>query len=155
MFLPEVDQAIEICERHLKSSASHNTEIETFLVRYLLVLICAEYEKAITSCIEKRAEKVTDDKITAFIKSSLRNILRGIRLKELGDLLGRFSEDIKTNFWEAVRDTDAQLAYDSILNNRHWFAHGTSVQVTFVELCQFYEQSKEVVHRFAEALEAS
>lgn len=155
MVLSEIDQAIEICEKHLRATGSYNTEIETFLVRFLLVFICSEYEKTINTYIAKRAERSNDARLVAFVQASITNIVRGIRLSDLTNVLSRFGEDLKDRFVAGVGNTEAQQAYDSILSNRHSFAHGGNVQVTFAELQSFYGKSVDVIATFVELIESA
>jgi len=55
MRLVRIDQAIEACQAHLEKSGAIGTEIEAYLTRYLLVLICAAIEEEIESLIIERA----------------------------------------------------------------------------------------------------
>jgi hypothetical protein len=57
MDLPAVDHAIEACRAHLEATGTSNTEIEAYLVRYLLVLTCGEYERTVEELVMARAHK--------------------------------------------------------------------------------------------------
>jgi len=147
------DVAIITCERHLLNTHSLNTEVETYLVKYLLVLICSEFEEMILRAVEARAGSLTDAEIVAFIKSATAQLFRSLRISELSGLLGRFAPAIKDNFSSNVTDSAAHVAFDTLINNRMQVAHSTGVvNLTFGELKLRYEESKDVVRYFATAL---
>lgn len=152
MHIPRLEEAIEVCAKHLDQTNARNTEIEAFLTRYLLVLICATYEEQIERLVAKRALKVSDSHVSAFMQSATGNLIRGIRVSELSRFLGRFGDDYKQLFSAKVNDTDAHRAYDSIISNRHDTAHGPGAAMTFGELQRLFSDSLGVLDAFAEAL---
>jgi hypothetical protein len=147
------DTAIANCDAHLTTTNSFNTEIESYLVKYLLVLICSEYEEMVRGAVGHRAAGIADPDIAAFITSATAQLFRSLRISELGGLLARFAPGVKDGFVGNVNNTPAHTAFDTILNNRMQAAHSTGVvNLTFVELRLRYEESKEVVRHFAAAL---
>ena len=147
------DAAVAICEKHLTDTKSLNTEVETYLVKYLLVLICSEFEEMVLRTVEARASNSPDTEIVTFIKSATLQLFRSLRIGELAGLLARFAPAVKAGFSANVNNTAAHAAFDTIINNRMQVAHTTGVvNLTFGELKLRYEESKIVVRHFAAAL---
>ena len=144
--MPLAQEVIDVCRQHLSRTNSFATEVEAFLVQYLLVVICGEYEQTIESFIEQRAERAGDDHLTSFVKAATGARFRNPKTSDISGLLGWFSSDLKESFSERIRDTPAQRAFDTIVANRHAVAHrGGNLQLTFTELCDRFEESKLVL----------
>jgi hypothetical protein len=60
MRLPEIDHAIEVCERHLEQTKAFGSEIEIYLTGYLVVFICSMFEEHIETLINGRANQSAD-----------------------------------------------------------------------------------------------
>ena len=155
MRLPVVDAEIELCEEHLRAAGAFDTEIETFLVRYLLVLICGRYEETIESLVVRRAERAGDAQVTQFVKSAVDRMVRSPKTSDIAGLLDRFGEEEKDRFREKVKDTRAELSFNGIVANRHAIAHGGTVQMTFEDLRKDYSRSLAVLEECASALGVS
>lgn len=67
-------------------------------------------------------------------------------------LLGKFDEQWKKDFQNAVKTrTDKEKlirASNSLVENRHSFAHGKSPTATFLEIKQYYTDVVELIHIF-------
>ena len=87
-----VDAAIESCERHLSQTGAFSSEIENFLVEYLLVLLYAEYEKTAKLLLQKRAEQSGDSELASFVKSASKKLVRSIKISDMAGLLGNKCE---------------------------------------------------------------
>jgi hypothetical protein len=147
------DSALEVCERHLTDTNSFNTEVETYLVKYVLVLICSEFEELTRGVIHSRAASITDGEVVTFIRSATAQLLRSLRISDLQGLLARFAPTVKDSFAANVLNTPAHAAFDTIVNNRMQAAHTTgTVNLTLKELKQRYGESKNVIRHFAGAL---
>jgi hypothetical protein len=154
MKLSSVDEAIEISNEHLKITNSFGTEIEAFLVRYILVIICAEFEKSVLDLIVKRVEKTKDTEVTTFVDSIIYKQFRRVRTSEMAGLLGSFNMELKNRFNGEINNTDEQVSFNNIVNNRHNMAHGRSmVQMTFNELCDNYKKSLKILAEFKNVLD--
>ena len=70
MDLATVSNAIAVCEKHLNDNKAFNTEIESYLVKYLLALICGEYEEAIEEMVAKRADKAGDPELSSYVRTT-------------------------------------------------------------------------------------
>lgn len=152
MRFQRVEDAIRICRGHLDSTESRNTEIETYLVGYILAVIYAEYEKWLREAIATRAAGVGDAAILAFVRAAAARVLRSIKCHEIAGILGWFGEDCKTTFQKAVNNTPAQAAYDNIIVNRMSVAHASGTNMTLGEVEQAFTDSQEVLKQVMIAL---
>jgi hypothetical protein len=105
MKLPRIDASISECKNHLDETASFGTEIEAFLTRYLLILMCATFEEEIEKIIIDRVDKSGDPKLSSFVKSCLGSVFRSIKTSEIAGLLGRFGAEFKDKFGQRVNGT--------------------------------------------------
>lgn len=147
-----IEDAIEVCKKHLDATHSKDTQVGSFLAQYLLVLIYSKYEDAILDLIRRRASKAGDGHVTQFVDASSRRVFRSLKITELSGLLGKFGEDYKALFTKKTKNSRAKAAYDAILSSRQETAHGTGGQMTFEEVCNKYKQSTRVLDAFAHAL---
>lgn len=151
MNLDRVEMTIEVCQEHLNSTSSYDSEIESFLTQQLLVIICAEIEKAIKAMIIAQARDRCSDDFQAFIKSCLDATFRSMKSSEIAGLLKRFGTARKQRFLELM-DESAKNAYDSIVVNRHNTAHGSGSNLTFREAVESYRAGLSVIESLSTAL---
>jgi len=153
MRLPRIDQALEVCRRHLASTGAYGTEIENLLTRSLLVLICAEFEERIEETIQERCSSIEDASLKEFIASCMGAVFRSVRSSEMAGLLKRFGGRCKDGFTRrADSNPIAVTFYNNIVTNRHGVAHTTGGNATFPEVKRFYEEGHIVLDFFREAL---
>ena len=145
MKLAQVDRAIEICEEHLDATGSRGTEVEAFLTRYLLILICASFEEEIERIVIKRLSESKDPHIESFAKSALNAVFRSLKTSEIAGLLNRFSPDYKEEFHGRVAGTRAETFFNNIVLGRHFTAHSLGSNVTLGELVSFYEEGHTIL----------
>lgn len=145
MKLAQVDRAIETCEEHLQRTNSRGTEIEAFLTRYLLILICASFEEEIEAIVIRRLSTSKDPHVEAFAKSALDAVFRSLKTSEIAGLLNRFSPGYKEKFHDRLRGTKAETFFNNIVAGRHYTAHSLGANVTLRELVEFYEEGHTVL----------
>ena len=155
MRLTRVDHAIDVCRRHLDDSRSSGTEIEAFLTRYLLVLICSAFEEKIEDLVHLRAEESDDGGLVAFIDSTVGQVFRSVKTSEIGGLLNRFGTHYKDRFRQELDANErAENYFNSIVSNRHDTAHSvdSNTPVSFGDLILFYEEGHVVLDAVEVAL---
>ena len=152
MKLDRVEMTIEVCQEHLHSTRSYGSQIEAFLTQQLLIIICAEIEKAIKEMISIQARDRCSDDFQAFIQSCLNATFRSMKSSEIAGLLKRFGTARKERFLELV-DERAKNAYDSIVVNRHNTAHGSGSNLTFREAVASYRKGLSVIESLSTALQ--
>ncbi|MBI3896433.1 MAG: hypothetical protein HY313_10940 [Acidobacteria bacterium] len=114
------------------------TETELFLVQYLLIRICAEWESRIPVMFERRCARITDPHLKKFATFSAQYFSKRFDITDIGKTLNRFGADYKKVFNNTVVSTNAYKAWESVYSNRKAVAHGAGVQMTFTDLLQAY-----------------
>jgi hypothetical protein len=155
MKLTLVDRAIETCEDHLDRTNSRGTEIEAFLTRYLLILICAAFEEEIEAIVIRRLSMSKDPYVEAFAKSALNAVFRSLKTGEIAGLLHRFSPEHKEKFRDRLKETKAETFFNNIVAARHFTAHNLGANVTLRELVEFYEEGHTVLDAVQEVCETT
>lgn len=152
MDFPRIENALEVCEKHLNATASWGTEIESYLARYMLTVIYSSYEEWIKEIFVKRCSNSTDKHLSEFVKSAVNQLFRGIRINQITGILGSFGDDYKMVFTDKIQNTEAHNAYDALINNRQDTAHREGANVTFSDIKRFYKDSKPVLETIEEIL---
>lgn len=152
MDFKRIDAAVATCKSHIDATGARGTEIESFLVSYLLVTIAADFEIRLEAIVSKRAERTADPHIQSFVRVAAGRIIRGIKISEITGVLGHFGSDCKESFSKEIADTLPHTCYDNILANRHMVAHQTGPNMTFAELETALPESKKVLDAVASAL---
>lgn len=146
MRLPIVEQALHACGQHLKQTQATGTEIEAYLTRSMLVLICAAFEEEIIKIILSRISKTNDAEVTSFVELNMRFIVRSIKTSEISGLLDKFSSTYKEKFREKLKQNEkAETFYNNIITNRNDIAHSSSTNITFSELQDYYNEGHTIL----------
>lgn len=154
MKLARVDRAIKICSEHLNSSGAAGTEIEAYLTRYLLILICASFEEKIKSLVNERASRSTDPGLKSYVQSTVGRVFRSLRTGEIAGLLNCFGTGYKERFRQEINDKGQAVAFfDNIVNNRNDTAYSNGSSVTFADLVSFYDEGHLVLDAVESALD--
>jgi hypothetical protein len=140
-----LDLYIMMCEQHLDATNARNTEIESYLVQFLLTRICAEYETRIAALVERRCSRMKDLHVRSFTKRTAKDACRRFDISEIKGILGLFGEDYKQGFHDRVINTSAHTAWDNIYANRKAVAHGGGAQMSFPDLRTNYTESLAVL----------
>jgi hypothetical protein len=120
MKFTRIEDALTNTKNHLDSTNSRNTEIESYLVGYLIVLVIAEYEVLLEKIIERRADRIQDSHVQSFVKVAVDKLTRSIKIGEVSGLLGHFGGTYKKSFQDAnLKAPKAVTYYDNIMENRH------------------------------------
>ena len=153
MKIAKIDKAISVCESHLKSTKSEQTEVESYLTQYLLVLICATFEEEIERILLRRSDKIADTHIKSFFQHCIDKTFRSIKSSEIAGILGKFGDDYKTNFQSKANGTIEETFFNNIVINRHSTAHTSGTALTFNELIEYYNKGHVILDYLNEALE--
>ncbi len=123
MNIPRVDDAFEMCERHLTATESYGTQIEAVLTSYVSAVIYSAFEAQARSIIASRAAgNGSDGHLESFARTAAVRLIRSIKISELAGAAALFHPDCKRRFKEALADEVAN-AWDTIISNRHGLAH--------------------------------
>lgn len=153
MRIERIEQTLERCEEHLSSASAFGTEIESLLTQSLLVLMCAEFERAIENLVQEKCLSIMDDSIREFVKSCVSAVFRSVKSSEMAGLLNRFGPMYKEAFKQKANDNQMAVTfYNKIVTNRHGVAHSEGTNATFPEVKRFYEEGHVVLEFFKDAL---
>jgi hypothetical protein len=150
----QLDYEFRQCEQYLDETGKRNTEVESYLVRYLLVRICAEFETRIETLVQKRcASRVNDAYVLRFAYWGVERATRRYRISNISEMLDTFGADYKKTFIDAVMGKSLNHAWDNICENRHTVAHKDgAVMMTLNELKAAYQDGLLVFDALVNAL---
>lgn len=151
MDFPRTDAALAVCKLHLDATNSRNTEIESYLVGYLLATIYAEFEQKMRAIVCKRVERAGDQHVHNFAISTMKVVMKTINVSGIKGIIGYLDSASKQTLGDCIDDT-TQAAYDNIINNRHGVAHASGSNMTFAELEATLPGAKAVIELAADAL---
>lgn len=150
MFYSRIDNALEICARHvaqLDPIDIKDKELETHIVAGLIVLIVSEYEEHLEAVFSRRAELCGDAHAANYIKKMLSQKFRSPDLSKINDTLACFDNEYKRAFLQNIENSEQHAAWDSLLKARHAVVHKKGQQnLTFRELMEKYPLTKEIIH---------
>ena len=150
--MDDVELVLKDCGVHLDTTGTRNTAIEAYLVRYLLVRICAERESQIELLVRQRVDRLGDIMVSNFVTRATDRLLRSLYVREIKGFLGAFGSGTAELFDKAV-GADAQRRWDDIVANRHAVGHTTTaVSLTLSELEDRYTGSKGVMESVKSSL---
>jgi hypothetical protein len=152
MTFARLDVLITDCERHLDTTGTKGTEIESYFVQFLLTRICAEYETRIAILVQRRCSRMRDAHVKKFASRSAKDACKYFKIGEIKGILGRFGDDYKQTFHDQVMDKPPHVAWDNIYTNRQAVAHGSGAQMSFRDLKNDYRDSLVVLDSVSAAL---
>lgn len=147
-----IDYRMQSCKNHLDATNSWGTEVEAFLVQYLIVRIYAELEERIPKIFERRCVRGGDVQLTQFAVRTVQYVTKRFSIEDLGKLLKRFDDAYHARFNTVVISNNSHLAWDSIYSNRHAVAHGAGIQMNFTDLSKAYQDCLPVLDALVTAL---
>jgi hypothetical protein len=164
--LLRIEAALTTCGSHIDSlrkqassvdaaTLSKYAELENYLVSFLVGAIYAEFEQHVRKLIVERCNKIPDRGLRAFARTSVERTVKKIKISDLAGHLGCFDNSAKEVFSRVVNDASRALektAYDSLIIDRHGFAHSSGISMTFEEVRNAYFASLFVLEEFEKAL---
>jgi hypothetical protein len=148
----QLENALAVCKNYLDSTGTRGTEIESYLVGFLLVNICSEFEIRLRKIFEIRAGHPGDAYLCNFVIYASGRIIRSIKIGEIAGYLGGFGTDWKDSFHSAIKDKPPHVAYDNIMTKRQLVAHVSGTMMTFAELETAFNDACHVLTAIANAL---
>ncbi len=152
MKFSRLDLLMADCEKHLDSTATRGTEIESYLVQYLLIRICAEYETRVTALVHRRCSRTRDHHLKSFAQKAAEFVCKRFAIASIAEVLGKFGDDRRLAFLGQVMNGNAHVAWDNIYTNRQAVAHKTGTQMSFGDLKRNYFDSLPVFDALVLAL---
>lgn len=113
-----------------------------YLTNYALIKACGTVEFVYRSIVADHFAQLSNDRIDTYLDSTIRRGSNSAKYENMKNLLKKFDPQWCTNFHHAVTKLDNGqrliAASNSLVANRHNFAHGKSPSATFLEIKQYY-----------------
>src|SRR5262245_28721247 len=126
MSFARMDHILTTCKAHLDATGTRNTEVENYLVGFLLIRVCAEFEMCLEKICEVRARKAGDPHLVNVIRKWANRQTNCMKLSDLTGTVGTFGDDCRDlfrRFRDDAANNGAVLAWDSIHSHRINVAH--------------------------------
>ncbi len=151
MRLPRVEEALTECRRHLAAEGDVGASVRSLLAQAVLILIYAEFDRAIREQLMRRCADIPDPEVRRFVANCVDSVFRSLGIGALAGLLGRFDDEARQEFQRRV-DRDTNEKYDSLIRSRNIVAHGDGAAPTLEEVEEYYERAHVVLDHFRYAL---
>lgn len=123
-----------------------------YLTNYALIKASGTAELVYRSIVADYFLTLSNSRIDTYLDNQIRQGSMSAKYEEMQKLLGKFDEQWKKNFQRAVQarsDKDRLIAAsNSLVTNRHSFAHGKNPTATFNEIKQYYLDVIELITIF-------
>lgn len=123
-----------------------------YLTNYALIKACGTVEFVYRSIVADFFSQLADVRVDTYLDTTIRKGSMSAKYENMKQLLGKFDEQWKKNFQESVNarsDKDKLInASNSLVTNRHLFAHGKPPTATFLEIKQYYLDVVELIGVF-------
>jgi hypothetical protein len=155
MTFARMDYTLATCRAHLTATGTLNTEVENYLVGYVLVRLCAEFEMCLEKICEIRALKSGDPHVVNIVRKWAARQTFCMTISELTGTIGCFGDDYKQAFRQFRDDPANQpilVAWDAIHGHRKNVAHLMPAPVSLTEFEVFYADAKKVLIALAQSM---
>lgn len=123
-----------------------------YLTNYALIKASGTVEYVYRSIVADYFSRLSDSRVDTYLDSTVRKGSMSAKYDQMCNLLGRFDADWCKDFKSVVKaDPDGQkmiAASNSLVTNRHDFAHGKSPTATFMEIKQYYQDVLQLISLF-------
>ncbi len=120
-----------------------------YLTNYALIKACGTVEFVYRSIVADFFDQSSLSQIHTYIDKTVRSGSMSATYDNMSKLLGKFDDNWKKSFVNLVKQrTDKQKIIDSsnsLVNNRHLFAHGKAPTASFNNIFQYYQDTLELI----------
>jgi len=139
-------------------NATHLAEIESHMLRSVVLLMVAEYEDYIEKLFVKRAAKTNDEHIHRFFLKHMEDKFRSPNLGKINEMLGQMSDTYRQSFRDRVEfnSPNIKASWDSVLTARHAIVHKDNagvINLTWQDLEAAVNDTKLALEALGDALE--
>ena len=119
MSFSKTETAIEESERLFANYDLSASPIEGYLAQYILIVLCADMQQAVYSCINSYLDdNIENPHIKEYMRGSLIRLFRSIEKPEIAKILGYFGETTKTVFNQKLENLDEEVANLNYVANK-------------------------------------
>ncbi len=161
MQLSHIDNTIAAWKSHrlragsLGCSSSDLDELESYMLRSVILMIVSEYEVYLEKVFAKRAERANDPHLHSFMKKYCDRRFRSPDLGKIREILKWLGGDYDKSFWDVVEQQKPQIkaSWESLLTARHAIVHKAGiVNLTWRDLETAYANSQIVIDELVKAV---
>lgn len=120
-------------------------ELKAYLSQYMCVLTSGYIEESFKILIREYVEA----KSAPFVMNhviSWNNKITNLKCAKIGQLLNTFSTSWKDEFDQLLTDREKD-AIDSVVANRHLIAHGRNINISYVQIKEWYKETKHAINK--------
>ena len=125
---------------------------KSYLTQYALIRACGTIEFVFRSIVADFFDQFGVDQIDTYIDKTVRRGSMSCTYDNMRSLLGKFDDSWCNNFKQVVNQhADGQRmisSVNSLVTNRHLFAHGRPPTATFTDICQYYQDGLTLIGLF-------
>lgn len=123
-----------------------------YFTNYALIKACGTVEFVYRSIVADHFSQLSNSRIDTYLDSSIRQGSNSAKYDNMKKLLEKFDHQWADNFKTAVNENPNGQRYitasNSLVTNRHYFAHGRTPTATFLDIKQYYTDVVELIHIF-------
>lgn len=123
-----------------------------YFTNYALIKVCGTVEFVYRSIVADHFSQLSNSRIDTYLDSTIRQGSNSAKYENMKNVLNKFDHQWGTNFQMAVKaHPDGQqliAASNSLVANRHNFAHGKAPTATFLDIKQYYTDVVRLIHIF-------
>lgn len=123
-----------------------------YFTNYALIKACGTVEFVYRSIVADHFSQLSNSRIDTYLDLTVRQGSNSAKYENMMKLLKKFDHQWGTDFQTAVQraDNGQRLisASNSLVTNRHNFAHGTAPTATFLEIKQYYLDVVQLIEIF-------
>jgi hypothetical protein len=139
-------------------TATHIAEIESHMLRSIVLLMVSEYEDYIEKLFVRRAAKTNDQQIHRFFLKHMEDKFRSPNLGKINEMLGQMSDSYRQSFQDRVevKNPNKKASWDSLLTARHAIVHKHNagvINLTWQDLEAAVDHTTFVLQALCDALE--
>lgn len=154
----ELQDLIDECTAEIKDIESRIANMPPldkavrYLTHYALIKASGTAEFVYRSIVADYFSALSDNRIDTYLDASVRKGSMSIKYNMMCKLLGKFDDQWQKNFKRAVENHQYSqkiiTASNSLVTNRHDFAHGKTPTATFNDIKNYYYDVLELIKLF-------
>ena len=151
----ELQNLIDECTTELTDISSKISALppldktRAYLTKYALIKSCGTIEFVYRSLVAYYFDQSNLSQVPTYIDKTVREGSMSAKYDNMSGLLGKFDDTWRANFKNAVaQHPDSQRiisSTNSLVTNRHQFAHGKTPTATFNDIKQYYTDALELI----------
>jgi hypothetical protein len=148
-------ELIESCDKELEDIKGRIEESSSFdkvvfyLTQYALMKASGTVEYAVRSIVADYCDLSASSQVHNYIDATVRNASISGKYQNMSSLLKKFDSEwarlFKAKVAELAGSQKVIQSADSLVNNRHSFAHGGNSSASFSDIVQYYNDAKKLV----------